>query len=156
MNFKMNSLRKLCHWSVGATVLVGAAGACDDLTPIYVDPTSLALVTVDAGDAATDAEGGTVGPTTPCAICIDDQVAGGAEGCAENNAPCWEDTKCEAMMLCILNRGCLELSAELMIGCSTPCSAAVGISEMTDPAVVRGLPVMTCAQTECADVCGFE
>ena len=137
----------------GSALLLSAwlAGSCDDVSVSYVDPMSWAF-TVDAGSPPNSGGDGDV-PTNPCAICLAQQVREAAPECVEISVPCMDDSGCEDLLGCVLDRGCLAVPMEQTVGCAQPCAAAGAVNSAVHPAVVLGFPLFDCAQIACADAC---
>ena len=136
----------------GSALLLCASmgGGCDDVSINHVDPMSWASLD-DAGSLADT--GADTGPPDPCALCLAEQVREAADDCAHISVPCMEDSGCEGLLGCVLDRGCLAVPMAQTVGCAQPCAAAQVVNSAVHPAVVLGFPLFDCAQAACADAC---
>ena len=141
------SFRVYCR---GICLFAGVAvalNACDDTTAGEQE-FEAQLLTMEAGDVSDAGDA--------CTVCLTDQIIGGAEACAEDSIPCMAQEACSTLLLCDMERGCLDLTQAETLACGTPCSALAGVNGPAHPALVHGFPLFFCARAACAVECGID
>ncbi len=120
-----------------ALILLRAAAACVDMTPLYVAPREASVV-----DGA------------PCLSCL--ELPNGQQGCADEIAVCKNDPRCLVVYDCMAHDACLEkIVFDDKIACTLPCLQEAGIVSTKDPTVDSLLAIVKCGEKGCVTPCGL-
>jgi hypothetical protein len=89
----------------------------------------------------------------PCEAC----AFGGStpsEKCAATFADCEQDAVCDAIVVCMRETGCFEVSGgEEVNRCGVPCVLGAGVNSPNDPALAGAVDVAGCAFEACPGLC---
>jgi hypothetical protein len=118
-----------------AIVLVRAAAACLDVTPLYVPPREASVL-----DGA------------PCLTCL--LKPNSDKGCADEIMGCEADSRCKTVYDCMVIDSCLERPVfDDKIACTLPCLTEAGIVSTQDPTVSVLLNIVKCGENGCGTEC---
>jgi hypothetical protein len=116
--------------------------ACLDLSPVEAETPALP----EGGISDSRVQG-------PCEAC----AFGGtppSEECTATYAGCEQDSVCNAIIICMRETGCFEVSGgEAVNRCGVPCVLGAGVSTTTDPGLTAAVDVAGCAYATCPDLC---
>lgn len=123
--------------------------SCMDLTPVEV-PARLS----DGGSVPDGLLGDAASPDAndPCERCLG---ATGKDGCGDPLAACLADPRCDTLLRCTFEQGCLKLSSTEALACGSPCVTSSGVASLEDPALKALFAFAGCAQQLCHAPCGF-
>jgi len=117
-------------------LLIGA------LLPDCVDTSALDYVPPSA-------EGGTGSPPA-CIECLTGQNG----PCAAEYARCLEFPVCDAVMQCLIDKGCVLLpNPNDRVSCGLPCATENGLLSGSDPSIPVLSSINTCGLTNCTEKC---
>jgi hypothetical protein len=94
-------------------------------------------------------EGGVVSPPA-CIECLTGQTG----PCRAEYERCVEFPVCEAVMQCLIEKGCVLLPVPNdRVSCGLPCATEHGLLSGSDPAILVLSSINTCGLTNCTDEC---
>jgi hypothetical protein len=112
------------------------------LLPDCVDTSALDYVPPSA-------EGGSGSPPA-CIECLTGQTG----PCAAEYARCLEFPVCEAVMQCLIDKGCVLLpNPNDRVSCGLPCAQEHGLLSGSDPAIEFLASINVCGLANCLDDC---